>query len=73
MAATLTTPPVVGEALNDGAFHPIAGVWLDTGLCDLAPGVVAAVAPGSWTRSSWSGPCRTRCARSTPSPCGGTR
>jgi len=40
----------VAESVNDGAFHPIAGVWLENGLCDLAPGVIAPVPVDVWTR-----------------------
>jgi hypothetical protein len=41
----------VGESeQNDGLLHPIAGVWLATGLCSFLPGEVAPVVPDVWTR-----------------------
>jgi hypothetical protein len=40
----------VAESLDDGAFHPIAGVWLDNGLCDLASSDVAPIPVEVWTR-----------------------
>jgi hypothetical protein len=40
----------VAESVNDGLFHPILGVWLQNGLCDIAAGVIAPVEVGVWTR-----------------------